>query len=510
MKPKREEIGIDRYSLLPVVYLLGTALWIWIVVNLPYTWDDWDWGSAIGIRYLLNGSQNSRYMGNILEILMTRSQLFKNVILSLTYAGIPILSVSVLKKITGATEREQMVFYLAINTLILQIGPQMWCQTYGWVAGAANFVISYLFILIYLNVVIRIIRGVSDSSAFSILSSAVFGVSMELFIENVALFGAFVTALIFVYLWLIKKQHSFSILALLIGNIIGLGLMFSSSIYGTLIHTGKAIDGYRSLAFEIGDPLVVMVMKSGAQFVGKYIPLIYGTYAIIPATVCFLGLLFLSLRQKKKSILCVTLSCISMVIMGCLITNTYFGVPIPFAGNPYRYLIYGIMTADVLFVLGLLEIYLIFIEAGAKRNFLLCLWVAVPAVVAPLCVTMESGPRVFFTSTEILILVSAFLLREIYINSSLKIQKTLLAICFAGIVMLGIKWVPIYSSIGSTTRQRLQAISELQQDEPGVITLERYEYEELLWNPDGSNGNQSFREFYHISPLAEVVYIPHS
>ena len=56
----------------------------------PYSNDDWVWGSKIGIERFENGFKdyNGRYLGNLLVILLTRSNIFKALLMTITYFGI--------------------------------------------------------------------------------------------------------------------------------------------------------------------------------------------------------------------------------------------------------------------------------------------------------------------------------------------------------------------------------------------------------------------------------------
>lgn len=46
----------------------------------PYTGDDWAWGSSIGIERYNNffKGYNGRYLGNIMVMILTRSQVLKH------------------------------------------------------------------------------------------------------------------------------------------------------------------------------------------------------------------------------------------------------------------------------------------------------------------------------------------------------------------------------------------------------------------------------------------------
>ena len=63
------------------VLLLFLAACLYIAWNVPYTHDDWDWGLPVGVERLVSAGLNSRYAGTALVLAMTRSQLFKTLVM---------------------------------------------------------------------------------------------------------------------------------------------------------------------------------------------------------------------------------------------------------------------------------------------------------------------------------------------------------------------------------------------------------------------------------------------
>lgn len=60
-------------------YIICFGLIAILCYLFPYTGDDWAWGSKIGIDRLNNWFENynGRYVGNLIVLAMTRSNLFK-------------------------------------------------------------------------------------------------------------------------------------------------------------------------------------------------------------------------------------------------------------------------------------------------------------------------------------------------------------------------------------------------------------------------------------------------
>lgn len=73
------------FVLLAVIFLLSLLF--------PYSGDDWAWGSVYGLERLKAGfaGYNGRYFGNLIVLVLTRSNLLKALVMSLCITGIVVL-----------------------------------------------------------------------------------------------------------------------------------------------------------------------------------------------------------------------------------------------------------------------------------------------------------------------------------------------------------------------------------------------------------------------------------
>ena len=74
------------------VLLLFLAGCLFIAWNVPYTQDDWSWGTPAGVERWLSGELNNRYAGTLFVLVMTRSRLLKALIMGGAMAALPLLS----------------------------------------------------------------------------------------------------------------------------------------------------------------------------------------------------------------------------------------------------------------------------------------------------------------------------------------------------------------------------------------------------------------------------------
>ena len=94
-------------------YIICFGLIAILCYLFPYTGDDWAWGSKIGIDRLNNWFENynGRYVGNLIVLAMTRSNLLKAVIMSFCLTGIVALCDYIFKRL--------WVFYVSCVALVL-------------------------------------------------------------------------------------------------------------------------------------------------------------------------------------------------------------------------------------------------------------------------------------------------------------------------------------------------------------------------------------------------------
>ena len=71
-------------------YLILFVILFFLCLLFPYSGDDWAWGSRIGIDRLSNWFDNysGRYLGNLIVLALTRSNLLKAVTMSFCLTGI--------------------------------------------------------------------------------------------------------------------------------------------------------------------------------------------------------------------------------------------------------------------------------------------------------------------------------------------------------------------------------------------------------------------------------------
>lgn len=191
LKPNEDKC---RSILMFLLYLLSFIFYLCLACNIPYTHDDWDWGRDIGLRHLLSADINSRYTGNAVVVLMTRSVVFKNILMASISTSIPLL----LTVLSGCRGTAKALVFMLSNLLLLNIDSDIWRQTYAWVSGYANFVVSGCGMLLYFYIVEKTFSGKINASPLACILLFIFAFFQQMFIENLSflLFAAGIAALI--------------------------------------------------------------------------------------------------------------------------------------------------------------------------------------------------------------------------------------------------------------------------------------------------------------------------
>ena len=135
MKNKRKNI-VYSSMLLTLLIILG-FLFI-------YTGDDWAWGSQIGLNRLNTffKNYNSRYLGNLTVLLLTRSNLLKSIVIGTILFGI----INLLAKITN---NKRIDLYLISTILILNTPKLIFKESISWTSGFSNYATSTFLMLIF-------------------------------------------------------------------------------------------------------------------------------------------------------------------------------------------------------------------------------------------------------------------------------------------------------------------------------------------------------------------------
>ena len=135
--------------------VLGAALLFFLFLGYatPYSpVDDLQWGMEEGLRWWLGGLLNGRYAGNFFAVVMCRSPVVKTLLMGLGMFALPLLMALVAGR--GARSALLPGFCFCCAGLLL-MPSQTWKETFCWVCGFGNYVVSILFFLVWLLLILR-------------------------------------------------------------------------------------------------------------------------------------------------------------------------------------------------------------------------------------------------------------------------------------------------------------------------------------------------------------------
>lgn len=485
------------------VGILLTFFYLWLASRIPYTHDDWDWGLDMGIQRWLTAEVNSRYLGNFLEVVMTRSEILKTLIMGTGYCLIPCMIASVAVKESGNKNLRWLCFVLS-NILLLTMDQGIWKQTYGWVAGYANFVISGVFMLFLVQKGLDAAQNRQSRLDGKFLGCAgLFAVSFlgQLFLENLAIFMTAFFLLSVIWYYRKHKAINKQLVFMLAGSILGLAVVFSNGIYITLLTTGKAIGNYRQLNINASESPAQMLRGFLVQAV--HIPYrLWETNLIISLSV--LGVMTLCVLKNTNRKTGWTFAAVNC-LLGCFFIAGNFETIVNPDSFP-KMAVHAVINVFYFAIIGI-EILAAFRKDRTRRAKLLTMWILAPAVILPLVATSELGARLFFTSNIFVIVFIEMAICGIWdgTEKSCKWSKYA-AVAILAVFVLG--YGVIYSQIGACKDQRDAIIAQAIENNEKTIVLPPYPFEEYMWHADPENEERLiyFKAFYQLAPDVEIIF----
>lgn len=494
MENKRK---IDTGFLL--VFALSLVFYTWLAAQTPYAWDDWTWGQALGIERFLTGSLNCRYAGNLVEIIITRSVPVKDIFMGLCFALLPVSFLAVLRQTDGEPNRPWMTLVLA-NILILCMPRGMWRQTYGWIAGFANYVPSALLMLLCHGL---LLRKREKATPLAMLGAFALGLVSQLFLENTAIYLT-AAALFFVVLrWVLDKKPDGVLIAFFIAAALGLVIMFSSSIYGELFRKGYVLDGTRAFNFPMGEGLKYKILLSMKYYLKYFIELWNRNYVLSAAILTALTLAF----DKRRRVVFGVING-AFALFFCA-TGILGDVQL---GSEQSTVYFALSVGLVYFLLVALECLLLFWKSERKRLWVLAfVWISAPAVVAPLAVTDMSGGRLFFMPYVFELEFFLLLIKPVAGKVSVRAGNALTAWCCAVLAVLCLHFVGVYRDIGAVSRERDAIFAAAQ---PGdTVLVPMFPHDEYIWVTDPPTvwyykpeDLEYFKTFFSLPEDVEVIF----
>lgn len=466
---------------------------------LPYTDDDWDWGTQGGLGRLANGFEdyNGRYLGNTIAIILTRVPLLKALFMAFTLTamiGLPAL-------LAGG---KSLTFTLCAGVFLL-ISRDIGRETIGWVSGFINYITStaLLFAIIYALKYIFLDTPTQKSARYGIAVGLLCVVTC-LFMEHVTVCLVFLCTALLLWDTLRHKRLERVLVLALIGSIIGALIMFSNGAYH---HIANSTDFYR----RVVQPVSFMDFIVDDCYKGYYYTIYPHLFRNQSPTLLILGLLaYITLARNTvplpriKKIGAWTSSAIMLVFPAylflCQLNPTWevalsFTYPLELAAS--------LVYAASLFVFAACAVN----DAPRRRRmtvYLLC----IGALVAPLFVALPISPRNFLPTYAL----TVALLAELAVHALGEKGLTLLRWPLRMLAVLTcVMWLSITVRNAQGNAKRLAYVREASDAGAAETLLPRLPYENYAWGSTPGNPMTKgyFIDFYGLREDLQLTPIPY-
>ena len=204
--------GIKKFIIFAasVLFLFGLAF------MFPYTGDDWAWGSSIGLERLAVWFKdyNGRYLGNLLVILLTRSNILKAAVMSAVIFLTAFL-------IYRTVEKKNFSVYMLALICFFAVPRYVFRQAVVWTSGFTNYVVPTLLVILYVFIIRGIFDGKPEFAKGTFIATFFIGVCAALFIENITIYQIIMDILLIIGA-LIGYRKSFApVISHFLGSVVG-------------------------------------------------------------------------------------------------------------------------------------------------------------------------------------------------------------------------------------------------------------------------------------------------
>lgn len=472
---------------------------LFIAWNVPYTHDDWDWGLEKSWELWRSGAMNSRYMGTLFVLTMTRSPLFKTLVMGGTLFLLPVLS----GRLAAGEQRDHRFFLVLLAGAALFATPMIsWRQVFGWVSAFSNFVLGGLFLLLVLLLWKRAFSPRPGRSL--LLSLALFPVCLaaQLFAENITavlLAASFVVA----GYALVTRRARLPALVSLAACCLGAWLMFHNALYTDLVSSGEALNGIRRLSFSPDDSPLVIVQTVLSRYFTSY-QVLPGVLEGFPAVTALLGAGCVWRLANRRGAAWKAAAVAAGLWTGAYSLfctwMMYHLIWDPLWVHPWPLL----RSAAPVFHL-LLAVVVIAGERPGSRAPRQLLILAAAGMQLPFGILLEGGPRCAFPSVLCLLLCGLSLLEDFPWPR----WSRLLTVLALGAAVGFHVWA--YALIGQNeaVRQEQMRLARRGEITQAVFPTEPLSYY-YFWgrNPGAPERVASFRQFYDLPEDVELVFLP--
>lgn len=473
-------------------YAVIFVLLLCLCYLFPYTGDDWAWGGPIGIERLNNRFDNysGRYVGNLIVLALTRSNILKAVVMALCLTGIVML----VNKLTG--EEKNGIFL--ISAVLLYMPVTLLRQAIVWTSGFSNYTTSIFLTLIY----IYYTRNIYSSSVpkyplWHIAPLCLLGFVNTLIVEHITVYNILLSLYVTVYALIRFKRAFAQHIAYLAGAVAGTLTMLSNPVYKTVLNGD---DKYRTIG---SGGLGEIVLKAGKAYFDTVMPegfLNNFVLNLFLAAVCIAVWYCVKDRLSNKSRVIGGMSLAVIVMYASLSLMNRVG-----SVDATGALVYAQGGATAIYILAVFIFLIILPFAAQEKAKLLFIFGSTGCMIAPLLVVTPIGSRCFFAPYVMILLLAM----ELYsnIDEAVKAKASLLTRSAALASVAAIVFLfYIYSTIYSANISRVEKARE-DSVKQSVVEVCRLPYKKYVWcsDVDKEIWAKRFKQFNGIDENVKII-----
>lgn len=196
------------------IYSVFFILFVYLGYKAPYCLDEWKWGLPQRMELMKRGfsGYNGRYLGNILALLITRSEVAKTLVISVCMVLVVwLMEVSVRRKSFSEKDKSDPILLLSIILLLLAVPASLYGQSYGWPAAFVNYEVPVPLFLVYFIWTEELYRKKAEKySCFQTFAVFPLGICVQLFSENITIIVAAYALWMLVYTAVRYRKNLFN------------------------------------------------------------------------------------------------------------------------------------------------------------------------------------------------------------------------------------------------------------------------------------------------------------
>lgn len=480
-----------KNSRLSFLVLFFVCLFLFYMV--PYSHDEWAWGTETGLNNFRNFFQgyNGRYFGDVISLLITRSNIVKAVFMASTFVVLVWSIVKYFRIITRNKIGNNTIFCIAL-VLVLLVPKILFQQTYGWPAAFVNFVPPVIFIVnIFSAIETDILQG--NNKRTSMFKGILLTLGTQFFSENITIY----MVLFSIYLLILDYRRSRVItkfnFGVFISSFVGAIIMFINPAYFNAV---DGSDGYKKIVWSID----FLWNKIAIEM----IPNIFLNYKFLNLLVLLLVFLYFTLHKSSQN----WMSFVAiLVIVGYTIYSVFFYPDITLS---YSFDNLFIIFFSLLYYISLI-IFIVKNFVSVKRERYLYLLLSIPLSSGPLLIANPIGARSFYI---VYVLWSLFIILLCFdtiidlVGNQFIVMQLVKHLSFSVSVITLIFYLLIFFYSYRTQIQRQEIIEQSVDAESSTIVLPELPNREYVWKTsiDDPVWIERFKDFYDVPSDKDVIF----